>query len=99
MVKSTRSGLVASQRKRMAGSGNRNERNPTDLNSPQTRTIDMHEPSDADPGIAVAEKPLNATEGLHQEPQRHGRKLHVKIIEHRYQLAARVHGIVDHRHS
>src|SRR5437870_9840941 len=97
MVKSTRSGLAASRRKRMAGSGNRNERNSTDLNSLQARAVHMHEPSNADPGIAVADKSFNATERLHQEPQRHGWKLHVKIIEHRYQLVARIHGVDDQR--
>ncbi len=82
----------------MAGSGNGNEHNPTDFNSPQTRAVNMHEPSNADPGIAVADESFNATERLHQEPQRHGWKLRVKIIEHHYQLVARIHGVDDQRH-
>ena len=98
MVKSTRSGLAASRRKRMAGSGNRNERNSTDLNSLQARAVHMHEPSNADPGIAIADKSFNATERLHQEPQRHGREFQMEVIERRYQLVARIHGVDDQRH-
>src|SRR6266849_5063440 len=82
----------------MAGSGNRNERNSTDLNSPQTRAVDMQEASNADPGIAVADDPFNATERLHQEPHGYGWKFNVEIIEHRYQLVARIHGVDDQRH-
>src|SRR5882762_8821134 len=81
----------------MAGSGNGNEHNPTDFNSPQTRAVNMHEPSNADPRIAIADESFNATERLYQEPQRHGWKLHAKIIEHRYQLAARIHGVSKRR--
>ena len=98
MVEGTGSGFVASPGKRMAGSSDRDERNSADLNSPQTHAVHMHEPSNADPGIAVADEPFNATERLHQEPQRHGWKLHVKIIEHGYQLVARIHGVDDQRH-
>src|SRR6266446_2640530 len=97
MVQGTRRGLVASPRKRMAGSGNRNERNSTDLNSPQARAVHMHEPSNADPRLSVADESFNATERLHQEPQRHAWKLPVKIIEHRDQLVARIHGVDDQR--
>ena len=58
----------------------------------------MQEASNADPGVAVADEPFNATERLQQEPQWHGWKFHVEIIEHRYQLVARIHGVDDQRH-
>src|SRR5258708_16144839 len=98
MIQSTGSGVVASQRKRMAGSGNRNERNSTDLNSPQTRAVHMQETSNADPSIAVADESFNATERLHQEPKGHGWEFHMEIIEHGYQMIARIHGVDYQRH-
>jgi hypothetical protein len=79
----------------MAGSGYRNERNSTDLNSPQTRAVHMQEASNADPGIAAADESFNTTERLHQEPQGDGWKFHVKVIERRYQLVARINGVDD----
>src|SRR6266850_1878893 len=96
MVEGTGSGFVAG--KRMAGSGNRDERNSADLNSPQTRAVHMQEASNADPGVAVADESFNATKRLHQEPQWHGWKFGVEIIQHYYQLVARIHGIDDQRH-
>jgi hypothetical protein len=76
VLPSVRGRRVASRCKRVAGSGDRNDLDGTDLNSPQAGAVGVQQASDDNPGIAAADDLFDAFECLHREPKGHGWESH-----------------------
>ena len=54
--------------------------------------------SDADAGMAVSDRALDAAKGLHQKPNRHRRELDVEFTKQPYQPIVRQHAVDRERH-
>ncbi len=86
------------QGQRMTGRRYRNDPDAFNVDAAKSGHVHVQLVSDADAGMAVSDRALDAAKGLHQKPNRHRRELGVEFTKQPYQPIVRQHAVDRERH-